>query len=100
MNDIVYNAMINFQFFCNDVLKKINIDKLRPKQMGWAEWKTKKPELISADIESIQTYLDQQAAKRLESYPVDSKLDIEKRFTETIAQAISGYKEKLYNYYQ
>lgn len=99
MEDIEFNAMISFQFFCNDVFKHKNIDSLMPKGMASSEWKIKKTEILSGEIENMQRYLDQQAAVRLEKYPATDKQGIERRFTDTIERAMSSYKEKLSNYY-
>lgn len=100
MEDIVFNAMTSFQFFCNEVFKQKNIDKLMPKGMTSTEWNAKKSTILTEEIELVSHYLEQQAAIRLEGFPVANKQDIEKRFKDTIARAISGYKEKLYSYYQ
>jgi hypothetical protein len=99
MEDIVFNAMTNFQFFCNDLIKQKNIDKLVPKGMTRSEWNNKKAEIIFEEIESMHRYLDQQAAIRLEAFSSANKQDIEKRFADTIARTIKSYKEKLNNYY-
>ena len=99
MEDAEFNAMINFQFFCNEVFKQKNIDKLMPKGMAQSEWKVKKSEILSEEINTMHQYLHQQAATRLESYPSRDKESLEKRFEDTILRAMDNYKEKLSNYY-
>ena len=99
MNDTEFNAMISFQFFCNDVFKQKNIDSLIPKGMRQSEWKSKKGEILSQEMNSMHVYLDQQAQLRLEKYPAADKQDIEKRFATTITQAMNSYQEKLRSYY-
>ncbi len=100
MEDIVFNAMINFQFFCNDFFKQKNIDKLMPKGMLRSDWNTKKEILLNEEIESVNRYLDEQAALRLLNYTVSAnKQDIEKRFADTITRAMDSYKVKIKDYY-
>ena len=99
MEDVEFNAMIGFQFFCNEVFKKKNIDSLMPKGMPQSEWKFKKVEIIAEEIKNMRLYLGEQASARLEKYPANDKQDIEKRFENTIAQAMSNYQEKLSSYY-
>ena len=99
MEDMEFNAMISFQFFCNEVFKQKNIDKLMPKGMAQSEWKSKKTGILSEEIDTMHQYLDKQAAMRLENYPSGDKESLEKRFRDTIARAIDGYKEKISHYY-
>ncbi len=99
MEDIVFNAMTNFQFFCNEIFKQKNIDKLMPKGMLRSEWNVKKSTILQEEVTLVTHYLEQQAAIRLEGFPAASKPDIEIRYRDTIAKAISGYKEKIYAYY-
>lgn len=101
MEDIVFNAMINFQFFCNDFLKRTNIDKLMPKGMVRSDWNAKKEVLLNQEIESVNRYLDEQAALRLQSFTISAnKQDIEKRFADTIIIAMDSYKVKIKDYYK
>ena len=100
MEDIVFNAMINFQFFCNDMLKKKNMDKLVPKGMLHSDWNARKEELLNEEIESVNRYLDEQAAIRLQSFTSSAnKQDIEKRFAVIITKVMDSYKEKMKDYY-
>ena len=100
MEDIVFNAMINFQFFCNDMLKKKNMDKLVPKGMLRSDWNARKEELLNEEIESVNRYLDEQAAVRLQSFTSSAnKQDIEKRFAVIIINTMDSFKEKIRDYY-
>src|SRR5690242_5261721 len=100
MEDIVFNAMINFQFFCNDFLKRKNVDKLMPKGMSHSDWNAKKEVLLNEEIESINHYLEEQAAIRLQAFTVSSnKQDIEKRFAVIITKVMDSYKAKIKDYY-
>jgi hypothetical protein len=100
MEDIVFNATMNFQLFCNGIIRQKNLDKLVPKGMGRSEWNTKKADILSDEIESVNRYLNEQAVMRLGSYSPEVKQDIEHRFSNTINQIINDYKEKLFNYHQ
>jgi len=100
MDDVVFNAMTSFQFFCNDYFKHKNIDKLMPKGMSRSEWNIKKDVLLNEEIESVNHYLEEQAAQRLQNFAASAnKNDIEKRFTIIIREAIDSYKAKIKNYY-
>src|SRR4051812_33680137 len=100
MEDIVFNAMINFQFFCNDILKQKNMDKLVPKGMLRSDWNASKEVLLNEEIESVNRYLDEQAALRLQSFTASAnKQDIEKRFADIIIKTIDSYKTKIKDYY-
>jgi hypothetical protein len=100
MEDFVFNAMINFQFFCNDFLKQKNIDKLMPKGMLRSDWFVKREVLLNEEIESVNHYLDQQATLRLQSFTASAnKQDIEKRFTDIIIKVMDSYKRKIKDYY-
>jgi hypothetical protein len=100
MEDIVFNAMINFQFFCNNILKQKNMDKLVPKGMLRSDWNASKEVLLNEEIESVNRYLDEQAALRLQSFTASAnKQDIEKRFADIIIKTIDSYKTKIKDYY-
>ena len=100
MDDVVFNAMTSFQFFCNDFFKQKNIDKLIPKGMSRSDWNGKKELLLTEEIESVAHYLDEQASLRLQNYTASaSKEDIEKRFAIIIEKAIESYKAKIKSYY-
>ncbi len=100
MEDIVFNAMINFQFFCNDMLKKKNIDKLVPKGMIRSDWNAQKDVLLDEEIESFNRHLSEQAAIRLQNFTVAAnKQDIEKRFSDIIDKTMDTYKLKVKGYY-
>ena len=100
MDDVVFNAMTNFQFFCNDFFKQKNIDKLIPKGMSRSDWNDKKESLLTEAIESVAHYLDEQASLRLQKYIASpNKEDIEKRFTIIIEKAMESYKAKIKSYY-
>ena len=92
--------MISFQFFCNNTFKQKNIDKLVPNGMSYNEWNTQKAQILDREIESMHTYLEQQASIRLAGLQTANKEDIEERFQDTITRAISDYKEKIYNHYR
>jgi hypothetical protein len=101
MEDSVFNAMISFQFFCNDFFKKRNIDKLMPKGMMRSDWNTHKDAILNEEIESVNRYLNEQALLRLQSYTTAAnKEDIERRFNGIITKAIGNYKAKIKEYYQ
>ena len=100
MEDFVFNAMINFQFFCNDFLKRRNIDKLMPKGMLRSDWNAKKEVLLNEEIENVNRYFDEQAAIRLQSVTVSAnKQDIERRFADIITRVMDTYKVKIKDYY-
>ena len=100
MEDIVFNTMMNFQFFCNDFLKQKNIDKLLPKGMVHSDWIAKREVLLNEEIENVNHYLDQQATLRLQSLAASAnKQDIEKRFTNIIIKVMDSYKSKIKEYY-
>ena len=100
MEDIVFNAMINFQFFCNDFLKQKNIDKLMPKGMSRSDWNSKKEVLLNEEIESVNHYFDEQASLRLQTFIVSAnKQDIEKRFAVIITKVMDSYKAKIKDHY-
>ena len=100
MEDIVFNAMTSFQFFCNDLFKQKNIDKLMPKGMLRSDWNANKKVLLEEEVESVHQYLDQQASLRLQHYATSAnKEDIERRFAATITKAIDSYKVKIADYY-
>jgi hypothetical protein len=100
MDDIVFNAMTGFQFFCNDYFKQKNIDKLMPRGMSRSDWNTRKEVLLNEEIESVNRYLDEQALLRLQNYTASAnKQDIEKRFTIIIKKVMDSYKSKIKDYY-
>ena len=100
MDDIVFNAMTSFQFFCNNYFKQKNIDKLMPKGMARSDWNTKKEVLLNEEIESVNRYLEEQATLRLQNLTASAnKQDIEKRFAIIIGKAIDSYKTKVKDYY-
>ena len=99
MDDIVFNKMMSFQFFCNNVFKQKNIDTLMPKGMKSGEWNAVKSRVIAKEIENMNRYLDQEALNRLAGCPQVNKQDIEKRFTDTILRGITSYEDKLKGYY-
>ena len=100
MDDEVFNAMTDFQFFCNNYFKQKNIDKLVPKNMLRSDWKIKKEEILNEEVANVNLYLDQQASLYLQTYNASTnKPDIEKRFAAIITKAIDSYKLKLKEYY-
>lgn len=100
MDDAVFNAMTNFQFFCNNYFKQKNIDKLMPKGMSRSDWHVKKEILLKEEVESVNRYLEEQAALRLQNYTASvNKQDLEERFTIIITKAMDSYKTKIKDYY-
>jgi len=101
MDDSVFNAMTSFQFFCNDLFKQKNIDKLMPKNMKRSDWNNRKESILNEEVESVNRYLDQQALLRLQNYTASAnKEDIEKRFNDIITRVMDNYKAKVKGYYQ
>lgn len=100
MDDIVFNAMTSFQFFCNNFFKQKNIDNLMPKSMSRSDWNVRKKALLDEEIESVNQYLDEQASLRLQNYAAsENKRDIEQRFANIIAKTIDSYRARIKDYY-
>ncbi len=100
MTDLVYNTMIKFQFFCNQVFKQKNIDKLVPNGMSYTDWNAQKAGILREEIESVSRYLQQEATTRTDSLPAADKEELSVRFQEIISRAVGDYQEKIYDHYR